>query len=359
MRAEVTMEFPAKTCVAMALLLFLVGANAFAQPPACFDGTPHKTTLVPVDDGVRLEVLDWGGGDKPAAMVLLTGLGDNAHVYDQFAFQFTDYFHVIGITRRGYLPSSQPAAGPNGAGYDVDDRARDVIAVLDSLGIGKAVFVGHSVAGSELTRIAVKYRDYVEKLVYLDAHDLSERFQLPDIPGPPYTDGDGRSLQILIAANQRLENTLRPAQAICIALEFDENGTITGDTTPGWFSQAILLGVQAPASRPTDWAQVEAPRLGIFNQPSVRGRLSWYSYLSADDKKTFDENWPGIVKWYRKTINEFGVQHPARPKPIVRTLADAPHYFHINNDQAFVVRAMREFLLGEVSTAVTDRGLAD
>ena len=40
-------------------------------------------------------------------MVLLAGGGDNAHVYDQFAYQFTDYFRVIGITRRGYLPSSQ------------------------------------------------------------------------------------------------------------------------------------------------------------------------------------------------------------------------------------------------------------
>jgi non-heme chloroperoxidase len=57
--------------------------------------------FVKVGQGVRIEVVDWGGADKPATMVLLTGLGDNAHVYDQFAFYFADYFHVIGITRRG------------------------------------------------------------------------------------------------------------------------------------------------------------------------------------------------------------------------------------------------------------------
>ena len=68
-------------------------------------------------------MLDWGGSGE--AMVLLTGGGDNAHVYDQFAFQFTYYFHVIGITRRGYLPSSQPENG-----YDVPTRAADDIAVL-------------------------------------------------------------------------------------------------------------------------------------------------------------------------------------------------------------------------------------
>jgi hypothetical protein len=104
-----------------------------AQPAACRDTTPHHVTFVEVEPGVRLEVLDWGGADKPQTMVLLTGLGDNAHVYDPFAFQFTDDFHVIGITRRGFLPSSQPEHG-----YDVETRARDDIAILDAFGIDKA-----------------------------------------------------------------------------------------------------------------------------------------------------------------------------------------------------------------------------
>src|SRR3954467_8278949 len=126
------------------------------NPAACRDTTPHTKAFVTVDKGVQLEVLDWGGADKPATVVLLTGLGDNAHVYDQFAFQFTDYFHVIGITRRGFLPSSQPEAG-----YDVGTRARDDIAVLKYLGINKAVFVGHSLAGSELSQLGLEYKSYV------------------------------------------------------------------------------------------------------------------------------------------------------------------------------------------------------
>src|SRR4051794_23699000 len=65
------------------------------QPAACRDYTPHQELCVPVDGRVGLHVLDWGGADKPETMVLLTGYGDNAHVYDQFAYQFTDYFHVI------------------------------------------------------------------------------------------------------------------------------------------------------------------------------------------------------------------------------------------------------------------------
>src|SRR5262249_57915577 len=85
---------------------------------------------------------------------------------DQFAYQFTDRFHVIGITRRGFGRSSQPAHG-----YDLDTRARDDIAVLDKLNISQAVFVGHSIAGTELSKLGAAYPDRVKKLVYLDALD--------------------------------------------------------------------------------------------------------------------------------------------------------------------------------------------
>jgi pimeloyl-ACP methyl ester carboxylesterase len=158
-------------------------AIADSKPPSCIDSPPYDTVpyraerFVSVAPGAKLEVLDWGGSGE--AMVLLTGSGDNAHVFDYFAFQFTDFFHVIGITRRGWLPSSQPKTG-----YDVATRAGDDIKVLTALGIKKAVFVGHSIAGSELTEIATKYPTYVDKLAYLDASDLSERFTFPEIPYP-------------------------------------------------------------------------------------------------------------------------------------------------------------------------------
>jgi pimeloyl-ACP methyl ester carboxylesterase len=316
------------------------------KPAACRDTTPHTRTFVTVDKGVQLEVLDWGGKDKPATMVLLTGLGDNAHVYDQFAFQFTDYFHVVGITRRGFLPSS-----PSEEGYDVETRAHDDIEVIKALGIHKAVFVGHSIAGSELTRIAITHRDYVDKLVYLDALDLSERFQLPDVPPLPYVlKVDDRSLEIFRAAQARLENTLRPVQAICIGLQFDPKGAITDTTTPDWVSNKILAGVKAPANPPTDWARVEAPRLGIFDLPSVGAKLPFYWYLSLKDQQIFNNNWPGLVRWFADTIDKFAHPQAGTPNPVVYTLPDAPHYFY-TSDQAFVVRVMREFLLGKVDAS--------
>jgi non-heme chloroperoxidase len=353
------MEALLKRSLAVLLLLFTVctsgaaqsgGANqscaSAARPPepaACFDGTPHKITCVTVDSGVRLQVFDWGGADKPDTMVLLTGYGDNAHVYDGFAYQFTDYFHVIGITRRGFLPSSQPESG-----YDVDTRAHDDVEVLKQLGISKAVFVGHSLAGSELSKLGLKYKSYVEKLVYLDAHDLAKRFELPEIPPVPYKEGrDDRSLQIFQAAQARFENTLEPIQAACAGLKFDATGAITGSTTPDWVGKQIFAGIAEKQNPEVNWADIDAPRLGIFDQPSVQGRLPYYSYLSAAEQKVFDANWPGIVQWYADTTAKFEQPNPGKPTPVVYLLPDAPHYFYLS-DEAFVVRVTREFLLGTV-----------
>lgn len=79
----------------------------------------------------------------------------------------------------------------------------------------------------------------------------------------------------------------------------------------------------------------------------MQGKLPYYWYLSTEDQKTFDKNWPGIVKRYADTTDQFAAQQAGRPKPTVYKLPDAPHYFYLN-DQAFAVLKMREFLLARV-----------
>lgn len=310
-----------------------------AQPAECLDVTPHEVTFVTVEPGVQLEVLDFGGSGE--AMVLLTGLGDNAHVWDGFAYQFTDHFHVIGITRRGFGRSDQPEDG-----YDLRTRARDDIKVLDHFGIDKAVFVGHSLAGSELSWLGLAYPDRVDKLVYLDAADLAERFVFPEEPaGPPYTDEDGRSLPIYQAASARLEGFRRPNAAACNGFTFDPTGMIGDSVTPADINDKLLADVKR--QRPVNWHKFRAPRLGIFATFTLEARQPWYWYLSDDQQAAFDRTWPPIVEWHEDTIQRFRSHAPDHPEPIVRELPGAPHYIYISNE-GFVVREMRNFLLGDV-----------
>jgi pimeloyl-ACP methyl ester carboxylesterase len=126
------------------------------------DPSAHTITRITTAPGVSLELLDWGGTGEP--LVFLAGLGNTAHVFDDFAPQFTDRFHVIGITRRGFGASSQPDSG-----YDIETRVADLIAVLDTLHLSTANFAGHSIAGDELTGLAARRPERVRRLVYLDA----------------------------------------------------------------------------------------------------------------------------------------------------------------------------------------------
>jgi non-heme chloroperoxidase len=99
------------------------------------DPSPHSAQFVNVDKEVRLEVLDWGGAGRP--LVFVPGLGNTAHVFDQFALKLTPQYHVYGITRRGFGASSAPPTG-----YSADRLGDDVLAVLDALKIDKPVWWG-------------------------------------------------------------------------------------------------------------------------------------------------------------------------------------------------------------------------
>ena len=111
---------------------------------------------------MTLEVLEWGESDQ--AVVLLTGSGNTAHVYDDFASKLTDCCHLFTITRRGFGHSSHPESG-----YDDQRHADDVLHVIGSLEIEAPVLVGHSLAGSELTTLGAQHSNLISGLIYLDA----------------------------------------------------------------------------------------------------------------------------------------------------------------------------------------------
>lgn len=154
-----------------AVVAAAVVALQFAVPAFPQDRTSHtaasspRVEFVPVEKGIKLEVLDWGGTGRP--IVLLAGLGGTAHSFDNFARKLTPRFHVFGITRRGFGESSTPPPVP--ASYTVDRLGDDVLAVCEYLHLNRPILVGHSIAGEELSFIGSRYPDGVAGLVYLDA----------------------------------------------------------------------------------------------------------------------------------------------------------------------------------------------
>ena len=149
------------------------------------DSAPHKAQSIAVADGVQLEVLDFGGAGRP--LVFLPGLGNTAHVVDEFAPKLTAMGRVYAVTRRGYGVSSRPESG-----YDVEQLGKDVLAVIKALGLQKPVMIGHSYGGQELSYLASEHRDEIGALIYLDAayryaYDVPGEFErdFPSLPPPP------------------------------------------------------------------------------------------------------------------------------------------------------------------------------
>jgi pimeloyl-ACP methyl ester carboxylesterase len=122
---------------------------------------------VTVENGVNLEVLDWGGTGRP--LVFLAGLGATAHDFDKLAPHFTAHHHVYAITRRGFGASSKPA--PTVANYSAERLGEDVLIVIRSLKLDHPVLAGHSIAGEELSWIGSQHPGEVEGLIYLDSVD--------------------------------------------------------------------------------------------------------------------------------------------------------------------------------------------
>jgi pimeloyl-ACP methyl ester carboxylesterase len=244
------------------------------QASTWHDPSPHSIRFILVEQGVQLEVLDWGGTGQ--SLVLLAGSGNTAHVYDDIAPKLAERHHVFGITRRGFGASSTPSSG-----YTADRLGDDVIEVLDALKIVRPVLVGHSIAGEELSSVGTRYPARVAGLVYLDAGYLyayqnpASRDLAPELdalqkrvehmmPSVPPTDADLINFSSVRAWRTRSQGVEVPEAELRQTLETAPDGHITHPHTQPAISQAIRAGEQK-------FTDIRVPILAIYAIPHEFG----------------------------------------------------------------------------------------
>ncbi|MGY1823325.1 alpha/beta fold hydrolase [Geodermatophilus sp. SYSU D00079] len=94
--------------------------------------------------GVRLHVLDYGGGGVP--LVVVPGITSPAIAMDFVARELTDLVRPLVVDVRGRGLSD------DGDAYDLDAYADDVEAVVTGLGLDRPVLLGHSM-GARITAV--------------------------------------------------------------------------------------------------------------------------------------------------------------------------------------------------------------
>lgn len=114
--------------------------------------------FVEADDGVRLHVQDLGEGPP---VVFVAGFGLDHTVWDREVRLLTDRGHrVICVDQRGHGWSDKPLHG-----YDIDRLARDLVTVLENLGVGEATAVGWSFGGQTAFKAAILAPERITHLV--------------------------------------------------------------------------------------------------------------------------------------------------------------------------------------------------
>jgi pimeloyl-ACP methyl ester carboxylesterase len=122
----------------------------------------HKVShdrFVDLPSGVRLSYTE-RGERTGTPVILLHDYSDSWHSFARVLPQLPSSLHVFAVTQRGHAASSQPDHS-----YAPAERAADVAAFLDAIGLESAIIVGHSMGASVAQRFAIDYPHRTRGLV--------------------------------------------------------------------------------------------------------------------------------------------------------------------------------------------------
>ena len=301
------------------------------------DPSRHKIQFVTVEEGVRLEVLDWGGAGRP--VVLLPGLGFTAHVFDGFAEKLAESCHVYGITRRGYGASSRPATD-----YSQDRLAEDDLRVFDALKLAAPVVAGHSISGNELSQLGIHHSERIGGLVYLDAlndsaddwteYDALEA-RLPEAMKKAST-SDLKSFPAYQDWRARTQGVTIPDPSGATTAE-NPDGGVGSRITPAYVPQAIMVGGSGH-----DYSQIRVPVLAFVGYPPLpQKQISSYQITDPEERIIVEAVFGTSVGMIRNRIKR-RIKSAAGGARVVE-LWDASHFVFLSNEPD-VLREMQAFL---------------
>ena len=310
-------------------ILFLFSCN----PSNKKQQATYQTKFVSGSTNNKIEILDFGGIGEP--ILFLTGLGNSAHVFIDFAPKFCDKFHVYAMTRRGFGASEQTTNG-----YRIDTLAMDILVVTKALNFGKVILIGHSIAGDEISKFASSYPDKVAKVVYLEAAYDRTNFMttlepyFPAYPNP--TAKDSSSLENVKVFAAKTIGVSIPVEEIRSTTVFSKDGKYQKSVTSNEISGKIISGIERP-----NYKSIDCPALSIYAiASSIYTTFAFYDLLDAGNKKKADTCFTIENNITKEQIELFKKEVK---NGIVKEIKGAHHYVFISNPVE-TENLLREFL---------------
>jgi magnesium chelatase accessory protein len=270
---------------------------------------------IPVTASESLTVTVSGTG---VALVVIPGLAGSAFAFRRLSPLLVASGHqVVIVEPLGMGTSSRPER----ADYSLEAQAGRVAAVLDSLGIGQALVMGHALSGSIALRLALARPDLVRGVVLLEggaAEQAATRgFRRAMLFAPWVKMFGGRSL-----IRKQLRKSLASSSA-----------------APDWITDEVIEGYSRGVTQNLDQTlkgylrMVEAhdksrlaPRLGLVQLP-VLLILGAAPHESGPDAKEVDLLSRGLPQFSMRTVAGAGHHvHEERPCELAALIAafDAP-----------------------------------
>jgi len=125
-------------------------------------GEEPQRRLVSVG-GVLLSVLEAGTGDP---VIFVHGVVTTSNIFWNYVNAYSPDYRGVAVDLRGYGDSDKPESG-----FNIDQFAKDLIGLADRLGFEKPVWVGVSMGGMIVQRLALDYPTRFRALVLVSTTD--------------------------------------------------------------------------------------------------------------------------------------------------------------------------------------------
>ncbi|HET7467023.1 MAG TPA: alpha/beta fold hydrolase [Candidatus Dormibacteraeota bacterium] len=148
-------------------------------------------------DGIDIHYLEWtpeqaAEADSAAPVLLLHGLGSDAHYWDRVAGRLPER-RLVALDQRGHGLTGRPPHSPAvPEGFATDELLEDAIFTCERLGLHRPVVVGHSWGATVSLELVARNRDFASALVFIDgpvqsaanlfAWDEAQKVMQPPLP---------------------------------------------------------------------------------------------------------------------------------------------------------------------------------
>jgi pimeloyl-ACP methyl ester carboxylesterase len=112
-------------------------------------------------DGINIQVAVWEGNGKE--ILCVHGLTANCRFWDSLASVLSPRYKIIAMDLRGRGLSDKPPTG-----YSMESHCKDLLALMDDLGLQRPVLMGHSLGASISLVFAAQMPQRVDRLILVD-----------------------------------------------------------------------------------------------------------------------------------------------------------------------------------------------